>query len=568
MRTEIEARGVHVDQTFRRIILGLVGFSNLLLILGLYHGVMQALYRSGIIQKAGFLGLDYYQGLTLHGVINAVVWTTMVITALGYAIVIYYLREAISKLWSVVSFVLMILGTIMAAIPILAGKASVLYTFYAPLHASPLFYLGAALLIVGSWIAFFTWIPAAQRWKRKNPDQPLPLAVMGMFSAYIVWLVATIAVAIEVIFFLLPWSLGIIDTVSVPVTRLLFWFFGHPLVYFWLLPVYVILYTVLPKLVEGKLYSEDAARLVFLLFIVFSVPVGVHHQFTEPGLSQGVKFLQAFLTGVVAIPSLITAFTIAASLEYSVWRKEGRNSSLLGWLFKLPYFSREKYMVAYLMMGLLLFIFGGFTGVVNASFNLNLVVHNTSFIPGHFHLTVGGLVALGLMASSLYILETVGGRNLCCKGLALAVPYLWAIGMLTMSVPMMISGVLYGEPRRTNLGLTYLNPDSPLYNEGMAKLAPFVMAGGIILGIAAICYLIVFWGSLLRKPQYNSIAYFPSAEPFHRSLKWKWLRTFKPWLILLTILIAVAYVPALIDVLQTTYGGSLPFAPNSPLPIR
>ncbi len=51
----------------------------------------------------------------------------------------------------------------------------------------------------------------------------------------------------------------------------LFWFFGHPLVYFWLLPAYVMYYTMLPKLAGGKLFSDLAGRLVFMLFIVFSV---------------------------------------------------------------------------------------------------------------------------------------------------------------------------------------------------------------------------------------------------------------------------------------------------------
>ena len=49
---------------------------GILLVLGIYNGLMQSLYRSGIIRDSSFLGLEYYQGLTLHGVINAIVFTT------------------------------------------------------------------------------------------------------------------------------------------------------------------------------------------------------------------------------------------------------------------------------------------------------------------------------------------------------------------------------------------------------------------------------------------------------------------------------------------------------------
>ena len=41
---------------------------------------------------------------------------------------------------------------LMAALTVFAGRASVLYTFYPPLIASPFFYIGLVLVVVGSWI--------------------------------------------------------------------------------------------------------------------------------------------------------------------------------------------------------------------------------------------------------------------------------------------------------------------------------------------------------------------------------------------------------------------------------
>src|SRR6266496_1026003 len=302
---------VGIEASLKRMILIEIIFPMVLLILGIYHGLMQVLYRAGMIRSSQFLGLSYFQGLTLHGVVNAIVFTTFFAVAFGYAVVRYYLARPLNMKVAWLSFGLMFVGTLLAAAAILAGKATVLYTFYPPLRAPPAFYIGVVLLVVGSWVAFFSWIPVFQRWKRDNPDTKMPLGVMGIFATFIVWFIATIPVAIEIIFLLIPWSLGWTKTVNVPLARMLFWFFGHPLVYFWLLPAYVMYYTMLPKLAGGKLFSDFAGRLTFLWLVLYSAPVGIHHQFTEPGISSTWKFVHAFFTMLVAVPSFVTAFTLA-----------------------------------------------------------------------------------------------------------------------------------------------------------------------------------------------------------------------------------------------------------------
>ena len=124
------------------------------------------------------------------------------------------------------------------------------------------------------------------------------------------WIICSLGVAVEVVFQLLPWSLGWVDKVDVLLSRTLFWYFGHPLVYFWLLPAYMVWYVVIPKIIGGKIFSDALARLSFMLFLLFSIPVGFHHQLTEPGIDSFWKFLQVVLTMMVVIPSLLTAFSI------------------------------------------------------------------------------------------------------------------------------------------------------------------------------------------------------------------------------------------------------------------
>lgn len=314
------------------------------------------------VQATQFLGLDYYQGLTLHGVINALVFTTFFEVAFGYVVLAYFLRCGFHPAVSWAAFALMLSGTLMAAAAILSGRASVLYTFYPPLRASPLFYLGAALLVVGSWVPYFQWIQAYRDWRRAHPERTTPLGVVGMLATFTIWFFATLPLAYEVLVQLLPWSLGWTPTVNVVLARTLFWFFGHPLVYFWLLPAYVMFYVMLPALAGGKLYSDTAGRAVFLLFIVLSAPVGIHHQFADPAISSGYKWLHGVLTFFVAVPSFMTAFTLAASLEYA-GRAHG-GTGLFGWWRRLPYFDRERYLFAYFFAGLVLFFFGGITGII------------------------------------------------------------------------------------------------------------------------------------------------------------------------------------------------------------
>ncbi|HET8797654.1 MAG TPA: cbb3-type cytochrome c oxidase subunit I [Thermoanaerobaculia bacterium] len=554
MRTEIEP-------SLRKIILVEIGLPMVLLVLGIVTGLLQVLYRAGFIRAESILGLEYYQGLTLHGVINAIVFTTFFAVAFGHAVMRVYLARPLLNGWAMLSMILMVAGTLMAAIPMLTGKASVLYTFYPPLKAHPAFYIGLVLVVIGSWIAFFSWIPVYRQWKRDHPGQKTPLAVLGIFATFIVWFIATIPVAVEILFLLLPWSLGWTQTVNVPLARMLFWFFGHPLVYFWLLPAYVMYYTMLPKLAGGKLYSDAAGRFTFLWLVAFSAPIGIHHQYTEPGISTTWKAVHAFFTLLVAIPSLVTAFTLAASMEHGARKRGG--SGLFGWWKKLPYVDGERWMFGYLFAGLFIFIFGGITGIINASYNLDVVVHNTAWMPAHFHQTVAGPVFLAFLAGSLLLVSTLGGKEIAFKRLNVWVPYLWTLGIMTFSTGLFIGGV-NGEPRRTNMGMSYTNPDSPLYQPSW-QIARFLgTAGGILMFVAMVAFFAVFFGTLLKKKQREGALELPVSEPLHDE-NVPAVQSLRPWIIGAVILLIVAYTMPFVELARGKYEGAPPYSPSSPI---
>ncbi len=89
-----------VDKTIRNIIVAEIVFPIVLLVFGIYHGLMQVLYRAGVIKDMSVGGIEYYQGLTLHGVINAIVFTTILIVAFGNIVFLYYLKKAFKALGS------------------------------------------------------------------------------------------------------------------------------------------------------------------------------------------------------------------------------------------------------------------------------------------------------------------------------------------------------------------------------------------------------------------------------------------------------------------------------------
>jgi cytochrome c oxidase subunit 1 len=241
----------------------------------------------------------YYISVTAHGVLMALVFTTFFIMGLGYVLA----QESFGRLrgpraaWF--AFWLGVVGSLAAAATVLLGRSTVLYTFYPPMQAHPVFYIGATLLVVASWIWGGVLVATYRSWRGDNPDLPLPLSMHGMLAAVIIWYLATAGLAAEVVGMLIPWSLGLVKTIDPVVARTLFWWFGHPLVYFWLVPAYVLWYTVLPRVAGGRLFSDSLARLAFVLFILLSTPVGFHHQFADPGISAGWKLAHTFTTFAV-----------------------------------------------------------------------------------------------------------------------------------------------------------------------------------------------------------------------------------------------------------------------------
>src|SRR5262245_55245358 len=495
----------------------------------------------------------YYMSVTAHGVLMALVFTTFFIMGLGYAVA---QRETGELRWPKFSwgmFWLALAGAVMALATVFTFKSSVLYTFYPPLQAHPLFYIGLTLLVVGSWGWVAIMIASWRQAKAAHPDLPVSLALHATVANAMLWALCTIGVAAEMLFQLIPWSLGLTKTVDPLLARTLFWYFGHPLVYFWILPAYTIWYTVLPREAGGKLFSEPLGRMVFSLFLILSTPVGLHHQFQDPGIPAAWKLLHTFNTMIISFPSFVTAFTIVASLEVAGRLRGGKG--LFGWIRTLPWGNP---MVASVLLACLLFMVGGFGGAINAAYMLNSVVHNTAWIAAHFHLTVGSAAALTFMGTCYWLVPKVSGRSLELGLLAKVQPYLWFLGMALFSFTGHIAGLM-GLPRRV-FTTDYAGAPQAHMWEGLTRISAL---GGVVLFASAGFFVLVMLGTLLAgKPtEPEPIVWAESLGTPAGGYKVTVWDKLGLWFAVAVVLVLIAYVVPIWDILHLTRYGSPGYKP-------
>jgi cytochrome c oxidase subunit I len=472
----------------------------------------------------------YYASVTLHGTAMAYVVTTFFTMGFGYAIATTSLgRPLRGKTAAWIGFIVCLAGTAMAVIAILSGQASVLYTFYPPLLASAWYYGGAFLLIGGSMIWVVLMVINMMAWKRDNPESPVPLAMFAITATALLWAWAASGVLIELVGILLPRALGWSDLIDAALGRTLFSVTLHAIVYFWLMPAYVAFYTLVPQAAGGRLYSDTMGRLTFIMFLVFSLPVGMHHLFADPEYGSGFKFLQSFLTFLVVLPTLLTVFSICASLEIAGRVRGGRG--LLGWIPALPW---QEPMVLAVGLSLVMLGLGGFGGIINMSYAMNMMIHNTSWVTAHFHLIFGGAVVIMYFAIAYEMWPRITGKPLRSKPLARWQLWLWFWGMLITTIPWHITGLM-GQPRRVAT-FDYADP----LNAPMGPLVIISVIGGLILLISATLLIVIlvrshFGERMVGAPLRYALAVNP---PTHVPAS---LNGFALWNAIVLVLMTIAY---------------------------
>ncbi|MGL4523292.1 MAG: cbb3-type cytochrome c oxidase subunit I, partial [Bacilli bacterium] len=266
------------------------------------------------------------------------------------------------------------------------------------------------------------------------------------------------------------------------------------------------------------------------------------------------KFLQTVLTFMVVIPSLMTAFSMFATFEMR--GRELGGKGVFGWFRLLPW---SDVRFTSLFIAMLFFIPGGAGGLVNASFQMNEVVHNTLWIVGHFHITVGTPVVMTFFGISFWLIPYLSGRVMTAtyKKLAMLQVILWSVGMFMMSTAQHILG-LFGAPRRTAYTTYNDNPTALEWADQMFASYKTMAVGGSILFIAAMLFLglmIYAMRSLPLETKENKTE-FPMIET--PDTVPTFLENWKFWIGLTFVLILIAYAIPVYEMIS----GDTPGAPG------
>lgn len=513
----------------RRLVLAHFWLGFVAFFLALLLGEWQMYVRSPL-----FPGLSnpelYYRSVTAHGSAMAYVFPILVAMGFGYAIVELALKRPLAGVkWAWIAYWLIVVGTIVAMVPVAMGLASVLYTFYPPMIGNVFYYIGVVLVVVGSWIWVALMSINLSAWKKEHPGAPIPLAMFANVAGAYLWAWTSVGASLEILFQIMPVALGFKSTIDAGLARILFSWTLHAIVYFWLIPTYIAFYTLVPRAIGGRLYSDTAGRVAFVLFLVFSMPIGIHHVFQDPQVGEGFKFVHAIFTGMVSVPTLMTVFTITASVEIAARLRGGRG--LLGWVKALPWHNPMMLAVAF---SFILLGFGGAGGIINMSYLLDFTVHNTQWITGHFHLIFGGAIVIMYFAIAYDLWPHLTGKALQSAGMMRLQLWLWFIGMIVVTFPWHYVGIL-GIPRR----MAYFDYTDPaIAPQAISVIITFI--GGLLLVLSALLFLAILvrghFGARIALPEFrfSQAVHPPTRVPIA-------LNSFSLWLALMIGLTVVNY---------------------------
>ncbi len=449
----------------------------------------------------------FYQVLTAHGLDMLVYWIIFFEIAVLYFCSSTLLRCRIATpkvAW--LAFALMVIGSVMNNYAVYDGASSVMMTSYVPMMAAPSFYLGLILFAVGALIACFVFFGTLVVAKREKTYQgSVPLVTFGAITAAII---AVFTIASGAIILIPTWmqSMGWVEHVDPLIYRVIWWAFGHSSQQINVAAHISIWYLVAAVVFGAKPMSERVSRGAFLLYIVFLQLASAHHILSDPGMSVEWKVLNtSYFMYFAVLASMIHGLTIPGAMEVAQ-RAKGYNKGLFEWLRKAPWGnpSFSGVFISIIGFGFL----GGISGVMMGTEQLNMIIHNTIYVPGHFHATVVIGTTLSFMALTYFLIPVLFKREIINPTLAKWQPYLFGLSMYFFCLVMMGAGTL-GVSRRhwdmafSGAALAYEWPGAAYLMMGLVGIAGIAaIAGGAIFIYLTVGSLL--WGKRVAQTRISS----------------------------------------------------------------
>lgn len=274
----------------------------------------------------------------------------------------------------------------------------------------------------------------------------------------------------------------------------LFWFFGHPEVYILALPPMGLLSLIIPKFSGRKLFGYKFVVYSTLAIGVLSFGVWAHHMFTT-GIDPRIRASFMAVSLAIAIPSAVKTFNWITTM----WGGEIRLTAPM--LFSIGAVSN--------------FIVGGVTGVFLASIPVDLVLHDTYYVVGHFHYILMGLLAFAAFAGIYYWYPIYTGK-MYQRSLARWHFWLSLIGTNLTFFSMLFLGYL-GMPRRY---ATYDFPIGPV--NIMEVFNQLATLGAFIIMVGQLIWIWNFVQSWLEAPLLEDTDPWNLKESNQFTHEWRW----------------------------------------------
>jgi cytochrome c oxidase subunit 1 len=238
----------------------------------------------------------------------------------------------------------------------------------------------------------------------------------------------------------------------------LFWFFGHPEVYFIFIPGLAFLSTIIPTFARRPIFGYPAMVLALIATAFLAFGLWVHHMFAAQLPELGKSFFTA-ASMLIAIPTAIQIFCWIATL----W--SGRIQFRTPLLFTLAFF--------------FILLAGGLTGIMVASVPLDLQLHDSYFVVAHLHYVLIGGAVFPLFGAWYYWFPKFTGRMMS-ERLGQWNFWLLLVGFNVAFYPMHHLG-LQGMPRRV-----YTYPEAM----GWGALNLLATIGGVLVAISVLLFIV------------------------------------------------------------------------------
>ena len=379
------------------------------------------------------------------------------------------------------------------------GPASAGWTIYPPLSALPqaipgsgmgmtLWLTSIALFIVGSLLGSLNYIVTILNLRTKGMSmQRLPLTIWAILLTAILGVLSFPVLLAAALLLIMDRSFGtsfyLSDIIingevlhnaggSPILFEHLFWFLGHPEVYIILLPALGIVSEVIAVNSRKPIFGYKAMvgaliAIAFLSFIVWG-----HHMFMT-GMNPFLGSVFTFTTLLIAIPSAIKVFNYLATL----WK--GNIQFTPAMLFAIALVST--------------FITGGLTGLILGDSALDINVHDTYFVVGHFHIVMGLTAIYGMFAGVYHWFPKMYGRMMNKN---FGYIHFWGTFICAYGVffPMHFLG-LAGLPRRY-----YTNSAFPMF-DGLTDINSVITFFALAGAIVQMIFIFNFFYSIFKGPR-------------------------------------------------------------------